>query len=622
MPMSDDLASVALSSGQKSIEIAAELIKMIAPTVKQGTQMLFSTIANRSTSSGTVSQNHIIELAANAKSTIVSNSNFLQSDKNIISAKAKQYGIPVAFIGNGDKVTMSYLDRDKAAINQILQEVMQERMKEAPQSIKTFAVSSANVDTIKSEFERRGLECNFIKGADSKIYCAYKAEDTEKVAELKSNFKAEYEQVNLNCKIDTSTPENQKQIDIKADISKLEDRLNNLQPTKQTYINVSNQLKDEDFPTYSANNQKLIIEQNPDAIRVAGKAKWESLGYKVNENAKGIQILAPQADKDGKPILDNNGNPSFENIVVYDISETNAADSVLRNEKAAIQQSITELRNEYNAEKANEFAKADTKKIIFTDAEGKSVEITADKNLRKNDTVKILKDELGFSDLKAEIAANKICAELNLDTHKFNAKPSQLDTIERMAVNIKYQGDSELLNDTSFSSLTFKGSNNTHIFASRGEQNIILTPSKMTKSEMKNLCINHLGMSEKQADEAVAKTSKIDTQLNSKKRETAIFRANGESQTVSIDRTSNSSFSVLVGTKKQEYKFNDKNLLAAICKDYGITEGKAQQIIDKARKQSAFQNNISRAAKSAKEKAENLTKNLTEKVDKSKGARK
>ena len=526
MPMSDDLASVALSSGQKSIEIAAELIKMIAPTIKQGAGMILKSIPkpNLHNLSGAVSQKQIIQSADNAKSTIISNSNFLASDKAIISEKAKQYGIPVAFVGNSDKVTMSYLDRDKAVIHQILTEVMQERMKEAPQSIRTFAVSSANVDTIKSEFDRQGLECNFIKGSDNRIYCAYKSEDTEKVAELKSNFKAEYDQVKLNCKIDTGIAENQKQIDIKADISKLENRLTNPKLSEQDYSN--------------------------------------------------------------------------------------------------IRRNIAELQKEYNIEKANAFAKADTKKIIFTDASGKSVEITADKNLRKSDTVKMLKDELGFSDLKAEIAANKICTELNLDPHKFNAKPSQLDAIERMAVNIKYKDDSELLNDTSFSSVTFKGSNNTHIFASRGDQNIILTPSKMTKAEMQNLCINHLGMNEKQAEAAVAKTLKIDTQLNAKKRETAIFRADGEAQTVTIDRTSNSSFTVMVGTKKQEYKFNDKNLLAAISKDYGITEGKAQQIVDKARKQSAFQNNISRAAKSAKEKAKNITKNLTEKVDKSKGARK
>ena len=621
MPMSDDLVSVTLNSAQKSIEIAAELIKMLAPIVKQEAETLFSSFA-KGEAAGTVSQNNLIKLAANSQSTIVSNSNFLSSDSATISDKAKQYGIPVSFVGNGEKVTMSYLDRDKATVNQILQEVMQERMKEAPQSIKTFVVSSTNVGAMKSEFERNGLECNFVLGANNKIYCAYSADDADKVAEIKSNFKSAYSQVDMNCRIDTKIADSQKQLEIKADISKLESRLVDLKPTKQMYANIAAKLKDDDFPSYSANNQKLIFEQNPNAIKVAGKAKWESLGLTVDENAKGIQILAPQTDKSGKPVLDNNGNQSFEEITVYDITETNAADSFIRDERNAVQRNITELKKEYNAEKAKAFANAENKQIVLTDAEsGKSVEITVNNNLRKSDVVKMLQDKTGFSDLKAELTANKICAELNLNQQAYYAKPTQIDAIERMKVNIKYQGDSALLQDTTFSSLSFKGAP-THIFVSRGEKSVVLTPSKMTATEMKNICMTHLEMSEKQAEETVSKTLKIDTQLNSKIKETAIFRAGGEAQTVTIDRTSNSSFSVVVGTRKRDYNFADKNLAAAISKDFGITEEKAQQFIDKAQKQSAFQNNLTRAAKAAKEKAANITKNLTEKVEKSKGARK
>lgn len=616
MPMSDDLASVALNSAQKGLEIAAELIRMLAPTIKQGVQMLFSQVENGKIA-GDITQKHLIQLSAASNSAIISNSNFLSSDRAAIAEKSKQYGVPVSFIGNGEKITMSYLDRDKAAVNQIFQEIMQERLKEAPMSIKTFAVSSANVDTLKNEFERNGLECSFVLGANGKTYCAYHAGDEEKVSEIKSNFKSAYSQVELNCKINTDIKENQKQLEIKADISKLENRLAELKPTKQMYLNIAGRLKDEDFPAYSTNNQKLILEQNPNAIKVAGKAKWESLGYTVDEKANGIRILAPQTDNSGNPVLDNNGNPSFEEITVYDISETNAADSFIRSEKVAIERSITELKKEYNAESANAFAKTENKAIVITDAEsGKSVEINANNSLRKSDAVKILQDKLGFSALKAELSANKVCDELGLNPQTYYAKPTQIDAIERMKVNIKYQGDSELLRDTVFSSLSFKGNSPTHIFISQGEQSVVLTPSKMTSSEMKNICITHLGMNEKQADEAVKKTSKINTQLNSKLKETAVYRTGGEVQTVNIERTSNSSFTVAVGTKKREYNFADKNLAAAIGKDFGITEGKAQQFIDKAQKQSAFQNNIIRAAKNAKEKAASITKSLTEKAEK------
>ena len=40
MPMSDELAGATLNYSQKALEIAAELVKMVAPTVKQGTEKI------------------------------------------------------------------------------------------------------------------------------------------------------------------------------------------------------------------------------------------------------------------------------------------------------------------------------------------------------------------------------------------------------------------------------------------------------------------------------------------------------------------------------------------------------------------------------------------------------
>ncbi len=461
MPMSDDLAGVALNTTQKSMEIAAELIKMLAPALKKGVEMLLTHDI-----SGAISKNQLFVQASNANSSILSNSNFLASDRDVIAAKAAQYKIPVSFVGNGEKVTMSYLDRDKAEVNQILQEIMQERMKEAPQSVKAFPVSEPNVNALKSCFEENGLECNFVKGANGKIYCTYPADSAEKVAILKQEFIA------MRDNVDHS---------VKADLS--------------------------------------------------GRAA-----------------------------------------------------------------SITDLQS------------------------GQSV--TFDKNaMSKDRVVAELKDKMGYTSTQAELAANKICDDLQLDPQKYFRSASQLDNIDRLKVNIKYSSDSILLKDTTFSSLSFKGSP-THIFVTHGDNTIALTPSKMTETEMKNSCMTHLEMSEEQAAETVNKAVRIDTQLNSKIKETAIFRETGEAQTVTIDRTSNSSFSVLVGTKKREYNFNDKSIADKMSKDYGITTAKAQTIIDKAQKQSTFQNNLSRIAQSAKEKNSKIAKELKEKVGKTTGVRK
>ena len=75
-------------------------------------------------------------------------------------------------MGNGDKQTIEFLDRDKGIVNQITQEIMQERLKEAPQSVKCFNISANNVTAMKAAFEEQGLSCQFMKSADGKIKCA------------------------------------------------------------------------------------------------------------------------------------------------------------------------------------------------------------------------------------------------------------------------------------------------------------------------------------------------------------------------------------------------------------------------------------------------------------------
>jgi N-terminal domain of anti-restriction factor ArdC len=47
------------------------------------------------------------------------------------------------------------------------------------------------------------------------------------------------------------------------------------------------------FHRYSANNVFLILAQRPDATRVAGYRRWQSLGRQVRKGERGIAILAP-----------------------------------------------------------------------------------------------------------------------------------------------------------------------------------------------------------------------------------------------------------------------------------------------------------------------------------------
>lgn len=469
MPMGDELASASLSIAQKSMEITAELIRMLAPLVSKAYEK-FRNEDGISLSSGEVSRTQLLAEAVKAKCTTLSESNFLSQDAANIAAKAKGYGIPVSILSDGERATVSYLERDKAVLNQILQETMRERMKTAPQEVKQFTVSKySDVSAIKEAFAKNGVECCFSQSADGKIYCQFQAKDAEKAALIKQEFK-----------------------EMRNDIA-------------------------------------------------------ESL--KVEQSKTGLGT-------------------------------------------------ITDLKS------------------------GKSVDLSQyGGSIKKYQAVKLLQQEFGYPKDKAILAANKLCDDLHLDPKQFLARTEQIDNLKLMKTNIRFESDSILQKNISMSAVHFADGEHTHLSISNGEKSAFLTPAIMNRDEMKKICVSELEMTPEQAEETVDKCVKIDMQINSKARETTIFRNSGEAQRVEIDRTSNNSFSVKVGATKRDYNFGDKNVAAKIAKDFGITEGKAQNIISKAQKQSAFMNNIEKTSKTAKDKAAKLTKGLKETIGKSRGAK-
>ena len=176
--MADEVGSAALQSGQKIIEVGVELIKLLAPLFEKMLKELYhnsvdsinqigGSIAER-LAKGTVTNGELLYEANKAECGISTTSNILSADAKAFAAKAKEYKIPVAVVGKGDKQTIEFLDRDKSIVNQITQEIMQERLKEAPQSVKCFNISANNVTAMKAAFEEQGLSCQFMKSADGK----------------------------------------------------------------------------------------------------------------------------------------------------------------------------------------------------------------------------------------------------------------------------------------------------------------------------------------------------------------------------------------------------------------------------------------------------------------------
>ena len=610
--MSDEIASATLQTSQKAIEVALELIKMLAPLAKN----LLSEVYHKSVdgindvgikvsnlrSMGTVSAKNLVVEAQKANSPISTTSNFLARDAEQIAAKAKQYKIPIAIIGEGEKRTIEFLDRDKAIVEQITNEVMQERLKEMPQSVKCFSVSENNISTLKAEFEKNGIEYQFVGGKDGKISCIYPAEYAEQVAVIKEDYKRTFDEVSEHFSVIADVPETERQAEITARIDELTNAEIGSEQRSEVYSTIlyDMQSRDVELPEYSENNMRIINSEMPNATQMAGKAFWEQQGFELNEGAKGVEIVAPQMDENGNPVLDENGNQTFTNVTVYDISETNAYETAIRDE-------LNSLHNEYAEERAAALAKADITEItVADDLSGESVTLTADK-LTKEQVSAALQENLGYSAEKADIAANKVCYDLNLDRKAYFAKPTQIDNINALRTNIRYQSDDITIRDTRFDAVNFKDGEDTHIILRHGDSSIGLTPAKMSKDEMKKMCVSQLGMSEYQADKAVSKAVKIESQIRSKLEERTVNKQ-GISQEMHIERTGGNVFNISMGGKSLTYNFSTVGVEEKIARNFNIPLENARNAVQKAKNQSVLQNKIQNNLKKKKQAAPDIPK--------------
>lgn len=241
---------------------------------------------------------------------------------------------------------------------------------------------------MKTLFEENGIECQFVRGTNGKISCIYPAENAEQVAVLQKDYKAAHTSVEMNCTFTPDIAESENMAAIRSQIEELQGSLENAEERGKFYAELSAD-KSVKYPEYSEKNMERVYDQMPDATRVAGKAFWEEQGYSLAENAKGIEIIAPQTDENGNPVLDENGEQTFTTVTVYDISETNAYEQ-------SVGKKISELERDYDEEKVAAFSETEKKNVLVSDtASGKSVEISVDGKLRKADVAAVLRDELG-----------------------------------------------------------------------------------------------------------------------------------------------------------------------------------------------------------------------------------
>ena len=599
------------SAARAGVDIAAELLKILAPALAKGGLKILGAGGkligygiNKAASSidnakaaGTVSHANLLVEAAKEKTSVKCTEIALpQSATDEIVRLAEEYKIPIAVNGNGASHTISYLERDADTFQQIMQDWQEKRFapREGVIPMTTFAVNKNEMSAIRKSFEQQGVECFFTKGKDGELRCAFDSAEREKVELIKSEYlksKSEIDKINMS----TDIPETKRQLEIKSQIAELEEARGDLaelspEMRREAYRELIAEQKIE-FPVYTEKNMELVHEQMPEAVQVAGKAFWEKQGFQLNDNAKGIEINAPQMDEDGKPILDENGKQAFTKTTVYDISETNASEMINSEKLNSIDTKIDELKSEYKAESSRAFAEAENKKVTISDGEN-NIEINVDKNTRKSDVEALIQENFGYDDVRAELTANKLADEFGLGENYFAPKAEAPITqnIDKIMVDIKYPSDDISIRDISFSAAKLKGRENIQINIANGDEQVLVEPSALSDEELKTVFKEHLGMSELQAEKAVEKARKIDGQIMNRLRETVHTHTGSES--LGIERTSSNSFMVKVEEQTKVYDFSQVDLEKAISEDFKIPAENAKSIISKAKSQSVVQNKI------------------------------
>jgi hypothetical protein len=78
------------------------------------------------------------------------------------------------------------------------------------------------------------------------------------------------------------------------------------------------------FPRYSPNNVLLILDQRPDATRVAGYRAWQALGHQVRAKQSALRIFAPLKYRTSEPADDGPTSEirGFKLVPVFDVSQT------------------------------------------------------------------------------------------------------------------------------------------------------------------------------------------------------------------------------------------------------------------------------------------------------------
>lgn len=236
-------------------------------------------------------------------------------------------------------------------------------------------------------------------------------------------------------------------------------------------------------------------------------------------------------------------------------------------------------------------------KFLIGDAEQKK-NITMRFSTKEN-LERVLREQFGYSKVKAIAAASaiKLTDEQKRYFRSGSKLTEQIDTYEQ---DINFENDNILVNDFRFTKIKLNGD----------DEKLLISDKKDNFVVFSSFDTNRAYIEEKlRKDLNIENTEKINALLE--KAEHAGYAASAEKinyNGFNITRFSQNGAEVTLGTKKTNVDISDRKLACqTLVNEFGITENKAEKILNKAQNQSVTQNMINKF-KSSAPKVGNLIK--------------
>jgi hypothetical protein len=181
---------MSLEASEKSMRALYELMKLINMSRRnhRGTERTESDLKP-----GEVSQEALVKEAERTRTEVKTRDNIAKSDVPDIVRLAKEYGISVAVVDTDKKnpdgnVTVTYRASDSAVFEQVMKDVVKERLQKDPEAYASFKLNEAEARILKTQFDKNGIAADFVKDAQGGFHCIYKNSDFRTVDNIKNNF--------------------------------------------------------------------------------------------------------------------------------------------------------------------------------------------------------------------------------------------------------------------------------------------------------------------------------------------------------------------------------------------------------------------------------------------------